>query len=159
MSQHDVEAYRRLFPTQHIPVILHSIVQAGRTLQKKTDHDREDELTRRLHSQLIRIPQFRDGPLDIRLQPKIPAPTSDPNDRAGRIDLLVSCGLGHEVYFAIEAKRLRVRSPNGRTAFRGHREYVTEGMVRFITGRYAPQDAGGCDVGICLRWGDRQSAV
>ncbi|MBI5591540.1 MAG: hypothetical protein HY881_13765 [Deltaproteobacteria bacterium] len=138
MSNRVAEAYRPLFPTKHIPIVLVSIVQAASTFSKKTDRDREDWITRRLHARLIRIREFRDGPFDIRLQPEIPSLDIDADTPAGRIDLLVSCGLGHEVYFAIEAKRLRVCSSDGRVSFHGSREYVMDGMMRFVSGQYAP---------------------
>ena len=138
MSKSKADAYRPLFPTKHIPIVIASIVQAASTLKKKTERDREDWITRRLHARLIRIREFRDGPFDIRLQPEIPSLDIDADTPAGRIDLLVSCGLGHEVYFAVEAKRLRVCSSDGRVAFHGSREYVLDGMMRFVSGQYAP---------------------
>ncbi len=147
MSNREAEAYRPLFPTKHIHVVLVSIVQAARTLTKKTDRDREDWITRRLHARLIRIREFRDGPFDIRLQPEIPCLDIDADKPAGRIDLLVSCGLGHEVYFAIEAKRLRVCSSDGRVSFHGSREYVVDGMMRFVNGQYAPHMKAGAMLG------------
>jgi hypothetical protein len=147
MSSSDAGAYRRLFPAGHIPIILLSIIQAGRTLQKKADQELEDRITLRLYKGLIRIREFRDGPLDIRLQTEIPNNASDTDTPAGRIDLLVSCGHGQEVYFAIEAKKLRVRSPSGRMAFRGNSEYVTKGMMRFVTGQYAPKMEAGAMLG------------
>ncbi len=147
MSATEAAAYVKLFPTRHIPIILLSIVQAAGALRKETHRDKEDWITRRLHARLIRIPQFRDGPLDIRLQPEIPSLDLDANTPAGRIDLLVSCGLGHEVYFAIEAKRLRVCKPDGRVIFYGSREYVTDGMMRFVSGQYAPHMRAGAMLG------------
>jgi len=148
MGNGEAQAYRRLFPTKHILVVLVSIVQAAHTLRKKTDRDREDWITRRLHARLIRIPEFRDGPLDIRPQPEIPSPDPDADTPAGRIDLLVSCSLGHEVYFAIEAKRLRLcSSTTGRVTFYGNREYVMDGMMRFVSGQYAPRMAAGAMLG------------
>jgi hypothetical protein len=86
---------------------------------------------------LIRIYPFRSGPLDIRLQPEIVSVDSDKSTPIGQIDFLVSCSLGAEVYFAIEAKRLRVRSTKGRMDA-GNDDYVNEGMMRFISGQYAP---------------------
>jgi len=139
MSKSEAETYRPLFPTKHIPIVLVSIVQAASTLKKKTERDREDWITRRLHARLIRIREFRDGPFDIRLQPEIPALDIDADTPAGRIDLLVSCALGHEAYFAIEAKKLRVCSSDGRISFHGNREYVMDGMMRFVNGQYAPR--------------------
>ena len=135
-----------LFPKKHIPPILSSIYQASVTLRKKTANDREDWITRRLYFRLIRTPIFRDGPLDIRLQPEIVFHNSDADRPAGMIDLLVSCGRGYEVYFAIEAKRWRVRLPKGRLDS-GSDKYTKNGMMRFVTGQYAPFMEAGAMLG------------
>ncbi|MDY6953022.1 MAG: hypothetical protein SWE60_16050 [Thermodesulfobacteriota bacterium] len=87
--------------------------------------------------QVIKRFPFRNGPLDIRPQPEIVSADSDEDRASGQIDFLVSCGLGAEVYFAIEAKRLRVRLTSGKLDA-GNDDYVNEGMMRFITGQYAP---------------------
>jgi hypothetical protein len=133
----EARAFRALFPKRHIPIILISIFQAGKTLRKKTANDLEDWISRRLYWRLIRIYPFRDGPLDIRLQPEIVSVDSDENAPAGKIDFVVSCGLGAEIYFAIEAKRLRVRSTSGNMDA-GNDDYVNDGMMRFVSGQYAP---------------------
>jgi len=133
----EAKDFRRLFPQGQIPVVLASILQAGSTLQKKTERDREDWITRRLYKRLILITTFRDGPLGIHLKPEIVSTKLDADTAAGEIDLLVSCGLGYEVYFPLEAKRLRVCSPKGEV-LPGSGTYVSDGMMRFITGQYAP---------------------
>jgi hypothetical protein len=133
----EARAFRDLFPKRHIPIILISILQAGENLRKKTGNDLEDWISRRLYWRLIRIYPFRDGPLDIRLQPEIVSIDSDENAPAGKIDFVVSCGLGAEIYFAIEAKRLRVRSTSGKMDA-GNDDYVNDGMMRFVSGQYAP---------------------
>jgi hypothetical protein len=143
---YEAKAFIPLFPKKHLPPILSSIYQASLTLRKKTANDHEDWITRRLYFRLIRIPTFRDGPLDIRLQPEIVFNNYDSDKPAGKIDLLVSCGHGYEVYFAIEAKRLRVRLPKGRLDS-GIDKYVNNGMMRFVTGQYAPLMAAGAMLG------------
>ncbi len=147
MTRHPVGAYERLFPQQHIPVILRLLLQAGKNIRKQTPTDREDWITTRLHRRLIRVPSFRDGPLQIHLQPDIVSSDANPeiNTPEGRLDLQVSCGRGHEVYFAIEAKRLRVSLPS--RFFLGGPEYVKDGMMRFITGQYAPFMQAGAMLG------------
>lgn len=133
----DAGAFKKLFPKTRIPSILSSLVQAGSKIQKKTENDHEDWITRRLHAQIILVYPFRDGPLDIRMQSEIPSLDSDADTPGGKIDLLVSCGQGFQIYFAIEAKRLRVRSSKGRLDA-GNDKYVNDGMMRFVTGQYAP---------------------
>lgn len=142
----DAKDFRRLFPQGQIPIILASFFQAGSTLRKKTEKDREDWITRRLYARLIKIPIYRDGPLDVHMQPEIPDSDPDSDYPAGRIDILVSCGRGAEVYFAIEAKRLRVRSSKD-TLISGSDGYVTDGMMRFVTGQYAPYMKAGAMLG------------
>lgn len=137
MTHHPVGNFRQLFPQNHIPTVLDSLLEAGVTLRKKTANDHENWISRRLYRRVIRIFPFRDGPLDIRLQPEIVATDSDENRASGQVDFLVSCGLGAEIYFAIEAKRLRVRSTSGKMDA-GNDDYVNDGMMRFVTGQYAP---------------------
>lgn len=138
MMRHPSVEFIRLFPQKHIPVILILILQAGESLRKQTETDREDWLTTRLHRQLIRLPLFRNGPLQLNLQPDIvnSDTNTEKNRPEGRLDLQVSCGIGYETYFAIEAKRLRVSLPSG--FFVGSWEYTNEGMMRFVKGQYAP---------------------
>jgi len=147
MTRHPVGTYGRLFPQLHIPIILLLILQVGKNIRKQTTADREDWLTKRLYHQLIREPSFRDGPLQIYLQPDIVNSEADPekNTPEGRLDMQVSCGRGYEVYFAIEAKRLRVSLPS--RFFSGGPEYVKDGMMRFITGQYAPFMRAGAMLG------------
>lgn len=157
MTRHPGGTYGRLFPQQHIPVILLLILQAGKNIRKQTATDREDWLTTRLYRQLIREPSFRDGPLQIYLQPDIVNSDADPeiNTPEGRLDLQVSCGFGYEIYFAIEAKRLRVSLPS--RFFSGGPEYVKDGMMRFITGQYAPFMQAGAMLGYVYD-GEKESA-
>jgi len=147
MTRHSVGTYGRLFPQLHIPIILLLILRAGKNIRKQTATDHEDWLTTRLYRKLIHEPSFRDGPLQIHLQPEIVSSGVDPetNTPEGRLDLQVSCGLGYEVYFAIEAKRLRVSLPS--RLFLGGLEYVKDGMMRFITGQYAPFMQAGAMLG------------
>jgi hypothetical protein len=138
MIQGSSGAYAKLFPEGQIPLILSSIIRVGENLHKQTATDHEDWITMKLHRLLIREPLFRDGPIQVDLQPEIVFTSVDLEKRTpeGRLDLKVSSGFGYEVYFAIEAKRLRVSLPSG--LFNGGREYVIDGMMRFVTGQYAP---------------------
>ena len=133
----ETREFRNLFPKGHIPVILDSLFKAGETLHKETENELENRISRRLYFKLIRIYPFRSGPLDIRLQPEIVSVDSEKGTPEGQIDFLVSCGLGAETYFAIEAKRPRVRSAKGKMDA-GNDDYVNDGMMRFVTGQYAP---------------------
>jgi len=133
----EVREFRVLFPQRHIPIILISILQAGKTLRKKSPNEIENRLTRRFCIKLNQIQIFRDGPLSIHPQQEILSSDPDKDTPEGYIDILVSCEFGSEVYFAIEAKRLRVRSASGKMDA-GNDDYVNDGMMRFVSGQYAP---------------------
>lgn len=135
----DARAYKKLFPQKHISSILLSVLEAGGSLKKESENDMEDWLTRRLCRRLKQITSFRDGPLYIALKSEIVSPDieADSHAAAGEIDILVSCGMGAEVYFAIEAKRLRFRSSKGEI-ISGSSQYIDQGMMRFVSGQYAP---------------------
>jgi hypothetical protein len=133
----ETTVYRQLFPQEHIPMVLSSVIQAGSTLRKVSETEFENPITIRLCRIMIQIPAFRDGPLDIRPQTGIISLDDDADNLAGAADILVSCGFGHQVYFVLEAKRLRVRLPDGRQKS-GNSEYIKEGMMRFVSGQYAP---------------------
>jgi hypothetical protein len=89
---------------------------------------------------------FRDGPLSIHPQQEILSSDPEKDTPEGYIDILVSCEFGSEVYFAIEAKRLRVRSTSGKMDA-GNDDYVNAGMMRFVSGQYAPFMKAGAMIG------------
>ncbi|MGB9498314.1 MAG: hypothetical protein ACKVE4_00885 [Dissulfuribacterales bacterium] len=133
----DAGSFISLFPKGSIPSILNAVSKAGNSLHKKVDNEHENRVSIRFYYLITRIYPFKSGPLDIRLQPQIIDTSSNNSTLSGQIDFIVSCGLGFETYFAIEAKRLRVRSNNGKMDA-GNDDYVNEGMIRFVTGQYAP---------------------
>ncbi len=156
MINGDSRGFRRLFPQKQIPIILSAILREGESIRKKTEKDREDWLSRRLCSRLIKIPIFRDGPLGIHPKQEILSSDPESDGAAGEIDILVSCGRGSEVYFAIEAKRLRFTSSGG--IFKtGSDEYVKNGMMRFVEGKYAPFMERGAMLGYVFD-GDTETA-
>jgi len=144
--EHASNAFISLFPKKDIQIILLAIVQAGETLQKKTASEKENPITIRLHTKLIRDYPFRDGPLSIQLQPQIPSLDPEEDSIGGQIDLLVPSNLGFETYFSIEAKRLRYISPNGKF-IPGNSAYINEGMMRFVNEQYAPFMESGAMLG------------
>ncbi len=133
----DSSAYRKLFPEKNIPIIMSAILKAGETLQKETVADWENPITIQLFKLLIIDDPFRDGPLNIQLNAWIVSSDNDSNEIEGVPDLLVPTNRGYQVYFAIEAKRLRFNFPSGRFET-GNSDYVNDGMMRFVIGQYAP---------------------
>jgi hypothetical protein len=73
---------------------------------------------------------------------EIVLPNEDGTLQVGRLDIRFIYGYLSKVYFALECKRLRVEQPSGFTCLAG--EYVTEGVLRYVSGQYAAgQDKGG----------------
>ncbi len=144
--RHGPAGLRDLFPDRDIPLILAALRQSCRGLRKAAETEIEDRITARLWARLRRRGPFRDGPLGIGYQSAVLDSASPRETPDGRVDLTVTCGRGANVYFAIEAKRLRVRDAAGRL-HTGAPEYVDEGMMRFVSGRYAPRMSAGSMLG------------
>jgi hypothetical protein len=145
MSNNPLE-FKKLFPQKHVVAVLTAIVSASPHIKKKSRQEHEDRITERLHNRLIMLYPFRDGPLTVDLQTQIPVTAPNVDPRPGIIDLKVPSRHGYQVYFAIEAKRLRVVYAGGRIETLNDK-YFKDGMMRFITGRYAPFMETGAMIG------------
>ena len=141
--------FRHLFPAGHIPIVLEAVLRCCDVLEKTSERDSENALTQRLHGKLICIYPFRDGPLDIVLQPQLVKEQHEGGMPVGQPDLKVSCGYGAQVYFVIEAKRLHVLRSSGKRDS-GASKYVDEGMMRFVTGLYSPRMESSAMLGYVL---------
>ena len=141
--------FQRLFPAERIPVVLEAMLRCCDVLKKTSERESENALTQRLHGKLICIYPFRDGPLDIVLQPQLVQEQHKGGMPVGQPDLKVCCGYGAQVYFVIEAKRLYVLLSNGKRDS-GVSKYVDEGMMRFVTGLYAPRMESSAMLGYVL---------
>ena len=135
-----------LFPEDDIPAVLNAIKNACVGLLKKSEMEIENRITHRLWQRVKREKPFRDGPLHINFKAAISDSDAQTDTPEGEADLQVICFRGPDVYFAIEAKRLRFCYPSGRFES-GSREYVEEGMMRFIAGQYAPRMQVGAMLG------------
>ena len=91
----------------------------------------EEHLTGQICKRLRPLRRYREGPLEFHQESNLP-------DMNGRADIRITCGQGIDTDFIVEAKRLFLKRPNGRlnslvAAYTGE-----EGMMRFVTGKYAP---------------------
>lgn len=141
-----VAPFTPLFPADDVPRILNALLEACTGLRKKCDTEIENRVTFRLWQRVRRLEPFRDGPLHIAPQAPIVDSDVEHDTPEGQVDLQVISFRGPHVYFAIEAKRLRVLYPFGRVET-GAREYVEKGMMRFVTGQYAPRMNSGAMLG------------
>lgn len=132
MKEADDPAWPALFPENEIPGMIKDVLDACAHLIRpaKTEKRPEEAISRQVYQKLRRMPAYRRGPLEPHFESWLP-------DLHGRADIRFSCGKGIDTYFVFEAKRLFVTYPRGRKDSLV-KEYVREGMMRFVTGKYAP---------------------
>jgi hypothetical protein len=114
-----------------------SMGAAPRRVRARQTH--EDPITRYLIMHLRRDPIIRDSPIHIESQRELlpDNPQADPKP-IGYLDICVLFLTGSDkLYLAMECKRLNVRQAKNRTATQAS-EYVTKGMMRFVSGQYSP---------------------
>ena len=97
----------RLFKKSLIPVIVQDVLDACKSLKAppKGEKRPEEDLSKQVYRQLLRIPRYSTGPLEPHLESWLP-------DIESRADIRFSCGAGIHTYFIFEAKRyvgIRVR--------------------------------------------------
>jgi hypothetical protein len=129
------------FPDDLIPKILDLVVSAWKTFIKPAHDENEVNITSKFRSSLINLKDFRQLPVTI--QREIPEDDLQTGKERGRIDLRFTHGYREDIYFAFECKRLnKIDSKNKINSLAP--EYVKEGMMRFVIGKYASSvDKGG----------------
>jgi hypothetical protein len=118
-----------------VPRILDLVMETWEAFEKPAPTDHEVPITRRLRRALKQAKDYKRLPVRIERE----SAEDDPNtgEELGRIDLkfLPAMSALEEVYFAFECKRLNILENGKRRTLAP--EYVIEGMMRFVTGRYA----------------------
>ena len=85
----------------------------------------------------MRAEKKRRGIANLRIEEEVGTRSSPGSPKPeGRIDVKVIYSFDEDEYFGIECKRL-----GGRKRRRLAREYVTEGVLRFVAGKYSPGHA------------------
>ena len=144
----DAEIWSDTFPEDLIPRMLDLIFETWQPFPKPAATDHEVPITRRFKHALKQAKDFRKLPVRIEREPAEDDPKT--GEELGRIDLkfLPAVSALEEVYFAFECKRLNA-TMNGT-----HRtlasEYVTEGMMGFVTGQYSSSVDNGGMIGYVL---------
>jgi len=135
-------AWDDLFPDRLVPDIIGLVLSSWQSFEQPNANDLEVPITRRFYVHLS-----HEKGLKRRLPFSIHCEASEIDSSScreiGRIDLRLIAGHREDVYFAFECKRLNVLSKNGtRRSLAG--EYVDEGMMRFVSGKYGRNlDKGG----------------
>ncbi|MCC9645202.1 hypothetical protein LOC71_23230 [Rhodopirellula sp. JC740] len=97
---------------------------------------REDPVTDELCKKLRAAKELVELPLQIRPQ-VVELDCADDDVDQGRMDIAFIPTVPDEsIYFALECKRVNARQANNKTR-RYFSEYVTEGLMRFVTGQYS----------------------
>lgn len=141
------DVWRQPFPQSEIPFILAGILRCMAAVKKKTDQERENDLTTRLWKRLQRDEELNRRPTHLDTE-VWELNDKDEDGKIGRLDLrfLWLEPIKPTPVFAIEAKRLHITFPKA-----GWKslvsEYVTgdtnkpieeeQGMMCFVSGRYS----------------------
>ncbi len=151
----DPSLWSDLVPDKFMPQIIALVLDGWGAFDKPARNEREVPITRMFCRHLCaRKNASRDLPFTIWHESEL----GDAAGRqVGRIDLRFCHGYREDVYFAFECKRLNVVGNSG-SRHSLATEYVQEGMLRYLEGKYA----GGLDKGGMLGYvmdGDVSSAI
>ena len=144
----DASIWSDTFPEDLIPRMLELVIETWHPFPKPGASDHEVPITRRFKHALKQAKDFRRLPLRVEREPAEDDPVT--GEELGRIDLkfLPAVSALEEVYFAFECKRLNAAMKGVRRTLAT--EYVTEGMMRFVTGQYASSVNSGGMLGYVL---------
>jgi hypothetical protein len=136
------------FPEELIPRILDLVVKTWGAFDKPSPSDHEVPITRRFRSALKQAKDLQRLP--VRIDRESAEDNPHTGDELGRIDLKFCPATSalEEVYFAFECKRLNAIDSGVRRTLAP--EYVSQGMLRFITGQYGPAMTDGGMLGYVL---------
>ncbi|MTJ06651.1 hypothetical protein [Anabaena sp. UHCC 0204] len=124
------------FPDYLIPDILDLVLSAWQVFSKPKIDDHEVPITKRFRATLIQQKDLRRLP--VKIDREIPEDDLESGTEKGRIDLLFTSveRCREDVYFSFECKRLNVISKDGKRESKA-KDYVVDGMMRYITSQYA----------------------
>jgi len=136
------------FPEELVPRILDLVSDSWEGFEKPVPSEREVPITRRFKHALKQAKDYKRLPVRIEREPAEDDPST--GEELGRIDLkfLPAMSALEEVYFAFECKRLNALENGSRRTLAP--EYVTQGMMRFVTGQYAASMQHGGIIGYVL---------
>ena len=144
----DASIWSDTFPEDLIPRMLELVIETWTPFPKPGTSDHEVPITRRFKHALKQAKDFRRLPLRIEREPAEDDPIT--GEELGRIDLkfLPAVSALEEIYFAFECKRLNATINESRRTLAA--EYVTEGIMRFVTGQYSSSVNSGGMIGYVL---------
>ncbi len=139
-----------------MPDIVSLVIKAWNTMPAIAADAKEDPVSEELCRRLRAMKDLSKLPLQVHTQ-FVELETADDSEQ-GRIDIVFLPLVPNEsIYFALECKRVNVRQTDGEIR-RYFSEYVTEGLTRFVTGRYSHEVRHGGMLAFVLD-GDIPSAI
>lgn len=145
-EHHAAAGFVSLFPSEDTPRIIQNILTCIGTLSRTFPGEKENDLTKSLYKNLCRNHEYLRGPIAPYLEVPVVVIDDDEPEITGRADIIFTCGKGLETYFPVEAKRLYVTYPSGKTASLV-KDYINDGMMRYVTGQYASKMSEGAMLG------------
>ncbi len=137
-----------------MPGIIEAVISAWRKFPKPRRDEHEVPITRRFRLMLIQERNLRQLP--VRIDRESVEDDLETGGELGRIDLRFLFEILEHVYFALECKRLNVVRDGKRASLAG--KYVSEGMMRFVEGKYGRRSKQGGMLGYVMA-GDRAFAI
>lgn len=144
----NVQLWEDTFPDHLVPNIIDLVSETWLRLKKPGPSELEVPITRRFKHALREEKNVRRLP--FRIEREMSEDDLVTGEELGRIDLkfMPAESALEEVYFSFECKRLHALQ-KGRYRSLGS-EYVTEGMLRYVTGQYAVKMLSGGMIGYVL---------
>lgn len=138
-----------------VPTILHLVLDCWTQMPAPDDTHHEDDITVRLCKILRQNRTARDLPFQI--DPQMVELEPEEGNQTGRMDITFRPLVAREdIYFCLEGKLLNVIQNGRRRSLAS--EYVKQGMVRFISGKYSKAVLHGGMAGY-VRDGDTKHAI
>ncbi len=117
-----------------VPTILTLTLESWEAMPVLDADAKENDITKALCRLLRQNRTARELPFSIQVQQVEIDPA--PGEEEGRLDIAFNAMVPREdLYFCLEGKRLNVRTGGNRRPYAS--EYVTKGMMRFVTGQYS----------------------
>lgn len=148
MTLGDPRLWQPLFPEGLIPQILDLVWETWQNFAKPAADEHEVSITLRFKHALKQEKDYRRLP--VRIERESAEDDPETGNELGRIDLRFNPAMSalEEVYFAFECKRLYALVSGNVRALTS--EYVNEGMMRFVEGRYGSRMENGGMIGYVL---------
>jgi hypothetical protein len=133
MTVGDPADWDDFFQQNLVPAVLAHVVTTWQQMARPGPSDLEDVISDKLYSALVNAKRRSDFPFLIRREDL--EFDTDLAKETGRKDIVFFPSTHEEVYLCLEAKRLNAMISGRRESLAS--KYVTEGMQRFVDGKYA----------------------